>query len=78
LAKVILRCTVSETSEMDCFLHVGAEWINAGKLQMNFTLCRLRTDPGIMHLTDTNLLLLLLNTPKYENETAENGIECSG
>ena len=61
---------------MDCVPYVGAEKLNAGKLQMNFTLCRLRTDPGIMYLTDTNLLLL--NIPKYENETAENCIECFG
>jgi len=57
---------------MDCVPYVGAESLNAGRLQMNSTLCRLRTDHGIMHLTDTNVLLL--NTPKYENETAENCI----
>jgi hypothetical protein len=61
---------------MDCILYAGGESLNADKFHMNFTLCRLKNVPVIMHLTDTNLLVL--NTPKYEYGTAENFIECFG
>jgi len=61
---------------MDCVPYVGAESLNAGKLEMNSTPCKLRTDHGIMHLTDTSVLLL--NTSKYEKETAHHCIESSG